>query len=125
MTRNRLAVVLVAIAFLSAAWAADDQESKAKVDLKKMKATIERLESPVTLDFVETPLTDVLKFLKDLSGIELDPEQTKLPDKAIEITVQGEPLAVAIQKILDQCAWTYAVRPDGNVLVRPVVTKKK
>lgn len=126
MTRRFLAVVvLVALALLSATWAADDKDSKQQIDLKKMKATIERLESPVTLEFVGTPLADVLKFFEDYSKIKFDPEAATLPDKAIKIHLEGEPFALAIQKVLEQCNWTFAVRPDGNILLRPVPPAKK
>ena len=126
MTRTRLGIVAVLGSLvLSATWAAGYQRPTIPVDLNKIKATFERLNSPVTLEFFDTPVADAIEFLQDFSKVKFDPEAEALPHKTIKIHLEQEPFAVAIQKVLDQCDWTFALRPDGNILLRPVPQAKK
>jgi hypothetical protein len=92
-----------------------------KVDLKKMKASVERLESPVTLDFVETPLKDVLMFVEQFSQLKFGWDYETLPgEKTVNLSANDEPLGEAMQKTLNVIGWTYAIQPSGEVLLRPV-----
>lgn len=127
MIRMALAAVLL-LAFGLTAYSSLDQvqSSSQKVDLKKMKATIERLEKPVTLEFVDSPFSDVLELLKEFTKIEFGWDFEVLPaTQPIAFSAQQQPLGEVLQKLLDQFQWTYAVQPDGGILLRPVPKPSK
>ena len=126
MHRTRLLSIAVALTGLLA-WVslAEEKAGRPKVDLKKMKATVERLQSPASLELKSTPLADVLKLIELYGERKFGWEYEILPDKDIDISVADQPLGEVLQKILDQCKWTYAVLPDGDILLRPVPQPKK
>jgi hypothetical protein len=91
------------------------------VDLKTMNATVERLESPVTLDLVDTPLKDMLMFVEEFSQLKFGWDYETLPgEKTVTLSANDEPLGESMQKALNVIGWTYAIQPDGEVLLRPV-----
>ena len=126
MHRTRLLSIAVALTGLLA-WVslAEEKAGSPKVDLKKMKATVERLQSPVSLELNSVALAAVLKFIADYGERKFGWEYEILPDKDINISVDNQPLGEVLQKVLDQCKWTYAVLPDGDILLRPVPQPKK
>lgn len=102
-----------------------EDKARPKVDLKKLKATCELLQRPVTLEFVSTPLDQALDFLsKALSnekhGLRFDWEHKVLPSTGVNIEAEAQPLGEVLQKMLDQSKWTYAILPNGEILLRPV-----
>jgi len=102
----------------------DEKSTSAQVDLKKMKSTFERLEDDVTFQFIDQPLAEIVPFLEFFPEIKLEWEED-LPKERITIAFEKVPLADGLQKLLDKCKWTYAVRPDGVVLLRPVRAVQK
>ena len=118
-------IILASAGALCCAFAAQDKAVSIKVDLKKMKATVSRLETPVTLELNDIPLADVLKFLEQYAQMKFAWDYELLPDKAVAITATDEPLGESLQKVLDQCQWTFAIRPNGEVFLQPVPEPKK
>ena len=86
------------------------------VDVAKMKATIERLEKAVTVDFVETGAADALHLFGELTGLALD-TSSRQADGSVSLHVEQQPAAVVLQKILDPSRSTYAVKPSGEILI--------
>jgi hypothetical protein len=115
------ATILVLASHALAVYGSGQDGRAPKVDLKKMKATVEGLESPVTLELVDTPLKDVLMYVERSSQLKFGWEFEILPgEKAVTLSAKAEPLGESIQKALNAIGWTYAIRPDGEVLLRPV-----
>ena len=98
-----------------------DQE----VDLDKMKSTFEWLQQPCSLEFVDHPLQDILAtFKRRDSWLSFDWETEAHPKTKITIEVDGKPMGEALQQMLDQSNWTYALKPDGRILLRPIPSRK-
>ena len=115
------ATVLMLASYTFAVHGSGQNGQTPKVDLKKMKATVERLESPVTLELVDTPLKDVLMFVEQSLQLKFGWDYETLPgEKTVTLSANNEPLAESMQKALNAIGWTYAIQPDGEVLLRPV-----
>jgi hypothetical protein len=77
-----------------------------------------KLNDPVTLEFVETPLSDVVDFLKDLTGVNIVVERPALEEEGINsdtpltIHVQSISLAAAIRIMLAQFNLSYMIDND-------------
>jgi hypothetical protein len=41
-------------------------------------------------------------------------------EKTVTLSAKAEPLGESMQTALNAIGWTYAIRPDGDVLLRPV-----
>jgi hypothetical protein len=80
------------------------------------------LKQPAKFDFTETPLRDVIDFLKDQHGIEIQLDSKALEDEAIGTdapitrSVDGVSLAVGLKLLLHDLDLTYVVR-DGVMLI--------
>jgi hypothetical protein len=76
------------------------------------------LKGPTTLEFAETPLSDVIDYLKDLHGIEIQLDSKSVgkvgaaTDTPISETVKGVPLEAALQRILRKVNLGYVVQDD-------------
>ena len=96
------------------------------VNLEKMKSTFKWLQMRSSLEFIDTPLGDILAlFNRQTPSLNFDWENEVLPRTRINFTVSGKPMGEALQQMLDQCKWTYAVKPDGRILLRPIPLSKK
>jgi hypothetical protein len=97
----------------------------------KTKALLAKLEEPVAMSFnEETPLEDVLKYVKQATttatyqGIQIyvDPIGLNEADKTMTSTVRnmdldGVPLKTTLRLLLRQLGLTYSVRDDGLLTI--------
>ena len=85
------------------------------------KKITEALKSPTTLEFMETPLTDVVDYLKDLHKIEIQLDNKALgdvgvaPDTPITRNLKGVSLRSALRLMLRELDLTYLI--DNEVLL--------
>ena len=75
----------------------------------------ESLTKPVTLDFAETPVTDVVTFLQDFTGVNmiLDPNAVEDGGPSITLKVEDMPLEKALGFILQFAQLDYEIRGDA------------
>jgi len=84
-----------------------------------------RLRDEAQLEFIATPLEDVMVFLEARHGISIGIDRTALsaagirPDVRCTINVKGVPLASALQKLLGDVDLTYVVEDEGIVITTP------
>lgn len=89
---------------------------------KLSKVLEDRLAKKVTFEFVETPLTEAVRFLGQLSGVTIDLPNAVAHKKGhtpITLKVTNMPLRLAIDWILRLGDCTYEQRGDGLVCVLP------
>lgn len=77
------------------------------------KKTQDALKEKVTLEFVETPVTVVLEFLKDRSGLNFLLSPSLDPKTPITVSVRDVSLAGALQAIEDVSAIQWVMREYG------------
>jgi tetratricopeptide (TPR) repeat protein len=95
----------------------------------KTKQILEKLDQPIAMSFPnETPLEDVLKYIKQAtqgvndSGIPIyvDPlgltEADRTPTSPVSIDLEGVPLKVTLRLLLKQLGLTYTVK-DGFLMI--------
>ena len=81
------------------------------------------LATPTKMEFVDTPLSDVAAYLKDLHGIEIQLDGQALgkagvtADTPISLELKGVPLAAALQLIDDKFKELKLVVRDYGILV--------
>ena len=79
------------------------------------------LDSPTELEFIETPLSDVIEYLKDLHKIEIQLDAKELHDVGVSsdvpvtLTLKGVPLRTALWVLLHNRKLTYVI--DNEVLL--------
>ncbi len=89
------------------------------------KAINEALESPTTMQFIETPLTDVLDYLSKEHAIEIQIDHRCLDDVGVSsytpvtIDVKGVSLRSALRLILHQLDLTYMFRDEVLLITTP------
>ncbi len=78
----------------------------------------ESLQKPVTLDFADTPVRDVITFLQDFTGVNmvLDPNAVEDGGNAITLKVQDMPFEKALSYILKFAQLEYQIR-DGALFI--------
>jgi len=81
-------------------------------EVEKLRAV---LDEPAELEFIETPLEDVVDTLEDLHGIQMttDPEAAELP---VTATSKGVPLGAALQMVEDTTPGVRFVVTDYGLL---------
>jgi len=74
----------------------------------------EALKKPVTLDFSETPIEDVIVFLTDFTGVNIVLDKNALSDENVPITlkVSDVPLKNALDFILKQANLDWTIKND-------------
>lgn len=83
------------------------------------------LESPTQVDFVDTPLTDAIQYLKDLHKIEIQLDAKALEasgvalDKPVTRNVAGVSLRAALDLILQELALVWTIRDDVLLITTP------
>jgi tetratricopeptide (TPR) repeat protein len=93
---------------------ASDAEARAKIEAE--------LREPTQLEFVETPLTDVIDYLKERHKIEIQLDRRALSDVGIGTdtpvtrNLQGVSLKSALRLMLRELELTYIIK-DGVVLI--------
>jgi RNA polymerase sigma factor (sigma-70 family) len=110
------------IAALAAEFQANDTNPKSRYVLKK-------LDEPISMNFVnETPLEDVLKYLKSATSgpndsglpIYLDPaglqEAEKTTTSTVSLDLEGVPLKTTLRLLLKQLGLAYCVK-DGILMI--------
>jgi hypothetical protein len=81
-----------------------------------------KLAEPVTLEFVETPLSDVIDFLRDYTTVNILLDKPSLEEQGVTsdtpmlIHVQGITIASALQTMLSPFRLTWIVRDDCLVI---------
>jgi len=101
----------------------------ASIDLAKRggaeEAIFDALDDTTTLEFIETPLQDVVDYLKDLHGIEIQIDHRALEDVGIgsdtPITrnLKGITLRSALRLMLKEMDLTYVVRDEVLQITTP------
>lgn len=111
--------VVLMVAILAVPLAVRAAESPA-ADRGPIKNVEQVLEQPVTLEFIETPLTDVKDYLESVTGAQFYLDTRALGDVGIEtdtpltVTLKEVPLETALDVVLTQLDLTWTVR--GNLL---------
>jgi tetratricopeptide (TPR) repeat protein len=83
------------------------------------------LDDPTTLDFIETPLSDVIEYWKDLHKIEIQIDQKALDDVGIGTdtpisrTLDGISLRSALRLVLRDLDLTYVIRDEVLMITTP------
>jgi uncharacterized protein YfaS (alpha-2-macroglobulin family)/TolA-binding protein len=89
------------------------------------KKILKTLDSPTRLEFIETPLHDVVSFLKDYHGIEIQIDRKALHDVGIgsdtPITrdLKGITLRSALQLMLRDLDLTYVIQDEVLLITTP------
>ncbi|HTM54998.1 MAG TPA: hypothetical protein VL175_13275 [Pirellulales bacterium] len=82
------------------------------------KKILEALAKPTTIDFVETSLSDVVDYLKDAHGIEIQLDKKALEDQGVgsdsQVTrkLAGVPLRSALRLILPELGMGFVIAHD-------------
>ena len=90
----------------------------------------QELSESTTLEFIETPLADVMHFLMDLHGIEIQLEERALDDVGIgsdtPVTrnLKGISLRSALNLMLEDLALTYVIRDEVLLITTPEQAKR-
>lgn len=120
--RVLMAVVLFSVAGLRL-WAAGDSTVYGSAEARIEAA----LKSPTSLEFVETPLQDVIELLKDRHKIEIQLDRNELesisigPDTGVTRNVKGVSLGSALKLLLDDLGLKYVIH--NEVLLITSATK--
>jgi hypothetical protein len=84
-----------------------------------------KLNGPANMEFIETPLKDVILYLQELHGIPFVLKVKKLeeagiaPDKPITKNLKGVRLSTALELILEDLDLTYIVN-DGLIMITSI-----
>jgi len=95
-------------------WAVVDLSSPSEAEQK----IIEKLDEPITLEFMDTPLSDVIDFIREVTEVNIVVDRVALDDEGVTtdtpvtINVQNVPLRSALKLLLDPLNLTYLVRDD-------------
>ena len=85
----------------------------------------EALKQPTQIEFVETPLRDVVEYLKDLHKIEIQLDSSALRDEGIDgntlvtKTLTGISLRSALKLMLDELQLKYVIHNDVLLITSP------
>ena len=91
----------------------------------------EALAARTTLDFIQTPLQDVVDYLKDLHGIEIQLDRQRLDavkvfsDAPVTASLKGISLENALQKILGKMKLTYLVGDEVLLVTTAEEVRKR
>jgi hypothetical protein len=89
------------------------------------------LESPTQLEFIDTPLSDVIDYLKDYHGIEIQVDRKALSDVGIGTdtpvtkNLKGTTLRSALRLTLRELGLTYVVQDDVLLFTTPEEAKSR
>jgi hypothetical protein len=122
----KLLVLFCALVTLSTRAKADDAASEKECSrvveffpqpTESEKKILEALAKPTSVDFVETPLQDVVDYLKDFHGIEIQIDKKSLEDQGLgnaQVTrrLTGVPLRSALRLMLPQLGLGFVVAND-------------
>lgn len=119
----RVALVAAAILIGKPLAAQEAKPDAEKGDAGRRQAIAQRhlrkaLESPTTLEFIETPLKDVVDYLKDLHGIEIQIDQRALDgvgvssDSPVTRNLKGISLRSALTLMLKELELTYCIQHE-------------
>lgn len=88
------------------------------VDVRKRREIEAKLRQPVTFDFTESALSDVVAFLRDFSGVNVVLDQPALEeegisgDTTINLKLTHVTLSSALNLLFDQLALTWLIRDE-------------
>jgi hypothetical protein len=103
-------------------WSVEKTRAELLADEAADENTRQKLKLAVTLRFVETPLSDVLDFLRDCTQTNFALDREWLDNEGIDsdipvtIHVEQVSLETALQEILDKLHGTIAIR-DGLIVL--------
>jgi len=89
------------------------------------KAIREAMKSPTLLDFIETPLSEVVDYLKKYHKIEIQLDKKALDDLGVSsdtpitISLQGVSLRSALRLLLKQHQLTYVIQDEVLLITSP------
>lgn len=96
------------------------------IDRDSAEAKIERaLRLPVDMNFHDTPLTDVVLFLKDFHNTEIQLNNRELTEAGVEVgtpitrTLKGVSLRSALNLLLDELNLTWIIRDEVLLITTP------
>jgi hypothetical protein len=105
------------------------KEKYSSMDLKQRNPAEKRIEdalkSPTQLEFVETPLSDVIDYLKDYHGIEIQVDKKALDDVGIGTdtpvtkNLKGISLKSALRLLLKEMSLTYIIENEVLLITTP------
>jgi hypothetical protein len=85
----------------------------------------EALKSPTAIEFVQTPLGDVIDYLKDLHKIEIQLDKKELegmsigPDTLVTVSLKGISLRSALRLFLDDLGLKFVVHDEVLLITSP------
>jgi general secretion pathway protein D len=107
-------------------------EMMEKTSRSPKELEIERkLYEPISINFTETPLADVVAFLHDATGVNVFLDKHALAvdgissDKPISIKLENIPLKSALKIILDQMDLEYTIENDVLLITTPIKRQGK
>ncbi len=84
------------------------------------EAMSEKLRQPMTIQFTDVPLSDVLDFIAQTATISIIPSpRIDLKDRRVSINVKDLPLEQAIKYLAKSLSLGYRVEPDAVVIATP------
>jgi general secretion pathway protein D len=84
------------------------------------QAMQEKLQQPITLDFSEVALSDVLEFIGDAANVSIIPSpQLDLKSQLVTIKVKDLPLELALKYLAKGQSLAYHVEPDAILIATP------
>ena len=79
-----------------------------------------KLREPVSLDFADVPLSDVLEFLADAANVSIIPSpQLDLKTRRVSLKVSQLPLALALKYLVKNQSLAYRVDQDAVLIATP------
>jgi hypothetical protein len=121
-----------AILFVGADRAFGQKEGSAEQEKLSAEQRIEKaLNEPTTLEFTETPLSDVVDYLKSLHGIEIQIDRKALDDVGIDTqtpvtrNLTGVSLRSALNLMLRDLNLTYIVENEVLLITTPDASEER
>lgn len=96
-----------------------------KLEARSPSALDAKLNKPVTVEFVETPLRDALAFLAESSDVQFYVKQRQLgsdnitQDDPISISLKNVPLSTVLDLMLEQLGLSYCARDEVLIITSP------
>jgi type II secretory pathway component GspD/PulD (secretin) len=104
----------------------DERKNRKYLPVKEQtpedKQVYSKLSFPVSIDFKDKPLQDVLEELRELHSVNIVPDRVNIENEGIDleqrvsIRLDGVSLKTALKHVLQNCRLTYVVQ-DGVLLV--------
>jgi hypothetical protein len=135
--RRRCTIVfVVVVSMIGSSGATAEQQAREPVlaaseDTAELTKIRTKLANPVTLEFVETPLSDVIDFLRDFTGVNIVLDKPAIDeegvnsDTPISVHLQSIRLSSALSVLLEQFNLTWLLQDECVLLTSRVVAARR